>query len=381
MLKPNFEIRPVESYLDNAATTRLTPGVIEAMAPYLEDLYGNSETAYHLGRESQEAVADARCCVAWMLGVGPETVFFTSGGTESNNWAIKCAGGAGRVITCAVEHQSILESAKNAKNATVLWVDESGQMDLGQLKVELKAGGVRLVSVQYANNETGVLQPIKSISKLCREHGVLFHVDAVQAYGKSPWSVEDIGADLVSISAHKIHGPMGVGALYVKPDIQIVPLIHGGGQEGGMRSGTIPVHLLSGFGKAAEEGWSMMNSFSRVGRMKRKMESALKEQYGAIINGESVDRLPTITSVTLRGVEATMVAAVLNRRYGVCLACGPACGTHNRKSHVLEAMGVSLQDNRSTLRISLSRLTKDNHLDNFLAGMGPALKDARESSV
>ena len=251
-MNPDFEWHGEETYLDNAATTALDDAVVAAMRPYFEERYGNPETVYRLGREAKRAVEASRAVIADCLKCKPEELFFTSGGTEANNWAIKgISRGHGQegIIVSAIEHPSVMEQAKwMCQDAPYfeIPVDQFGTIDLGRLEEELATGKYVLVSVQYGNNEIGTVQPVKKVAELCRKHAALFHCDAVQAFGKVVFDVDDIGADMISISAHKIHGPMGVGALYIKSGTVLEPLLHGGGHEDGMRSGTLAVPEIVG---------------------------------------------------------------------------------------------------------------------------------------
>jgi cysteine desulfurase len=310
----------------------------------------------------------------------PERVFFTSGGTEANNWAIKCGCAwcekeLNQVLSSWVEHASILHSMAMVPGSCV-GVDDKGTVKLDDLEESLKDGGVGLVSIQHANNEVGTIQPVQTVIELCKKYEVLYHMDAVQSYGKFKFSVRDMGVDMATVSGHKIHGPMGVGALYVAEGVDLPPFLHGGGQEQGMRSGTMAVPLLVGFGKAAEIAWSKMGDWLRVMKIRNFMEVALKEKIGITVNGNPESRLPNISSMTLPGgIEAVMVAAYLDRKRGMCVACGSACGTRQGRSHVLEAMGISSEDSHATLRLSLSRYNTMSHGHSFVSNVESALLD------
>lgn len=365
-----FAIRDRHCYMDNAATTVMDQAVVEAMIPYLEERYGNPETAYALGSESLAAVEIARAQVAVVLGCKPERVFFTSGGTESNNWAIKGAARSGCIVTSQVEHASILEPVgwltrcfPAAYTTAFVGVDSMGRVDMDNLKQEMENGDVKLVSVQFGNNEVGTLQPVKEIAGLCHQRGVIFHCDACQAFGKMEFDVDDYGFDLLSISAHKIHGPMGMGALYIKKGVDIEPLLHGGGHESGMRSGTVAVPSIVGFGKAAEIARNNMGDMKRVSRMVEMIAGSLVGGCGAVRNGDPVNRLPHILSLTLPRLPGAALVGDLSQK-GVCVSMGSACRTRRRKSHVLEAMGLDHEKNNHTIRISPSRYTED--MDAFL---------------
>jgi len=358
-----FEDRDSEMYMDNAATTAMSEEVIAEMTPYLEERYGNPETQYHLGREAKEAVEVARVRVSRLVGCKPEEVFFTSGGTEANNWALKgfkysqnYSDPKGLVVG-SVEHESILRPAEWVTSREICscmgWIEvnANGVVDMDVLKDCIgKSAG--LVSVQYANNETGAIQPVKEIAEACKELGARYHCDAVQAAGKIPIDMDDDGIDMLTLSAHKLHGPMGVGALCIREGIPMDPLMHGGPHQDGRRAGTIPVPQVVGFGKAAEMAFSWRREMERIRKVRNKMVLTLKERMDAIVyGGDNV--LPTIISFTVPGVEASAVCGVLCERYGVCISTGAAC-SRGADSHVLSAMGVGKEHRRSSFRISLS---------------------------
>lgn len=364
-LMGSFEDRDIDVYMDNAATTVVSEEVLAEMTPYLEERYGNPDTHYHLGREAAEAVDEARERVAAMAGCEPDEVFFTSGGTEANNWALKGLQLNGCIVAGSTEHVSVLEPLKwdamrnpEKRTFSLLSVDADGVVKLDELKSELENKDVEMVSVQFANNETGTIQPIAEIVQLCRESGVIFHSDAVQAAGKVQFDMEDEGIDLLTLSAHKIHGPMGVGALCIRKGVEIDPLIHGGGHQNGRRSGTLPVAHIVGFGKAAELAISWKKEMERLSSLRKSMATSLKERMGAVINGgENV--LPTILSFTVPNTEASAVCGVLCERHGLCISTGAAC-SRGKPSHVLQAMGVSAANCASSFRVSLSVLTSKN---------------------
>jgi cysteine desulfurase len=385
-MKVDFAIRPKEIYLDNAATTVVDDAVVEAMQSFTEEKYGNPETPYHLGQEAKSAIENARMQVAELLGGDPSEIYFTSCGTEANNWALKGVNYqiAKGLIVSAVEHPSILQPANwlgKSRKVTILPVDSLGRVDLNALEKELQSGSVALVSIQYANNEVGTIQPVKEIAELCKKCGVLYHCDMVQAFGKVPEKVSDFAPDLVTLSSHKIHGPMGVGALYVKTGTVIEPLLHGGGQERGLRSGTHAVSQIVGFGKACEICWSgMSKEMTRLRKMVDSLFAELRVKTDAVRNGDPKNCLPHILNITIPNVEASVVAGILNR-YGICVATGAACHTNQRGSHVLTAMGKSSLACRSTLRISLSRLNRETEITHFIAYLQTALKELNVRSV
>jgi cysteine desulfurase len=249
------------------------------------------------------------------------------------------------------------------------------------LESYLKAGLVGLVSIQYANNEVGTIQPVEEIGKLCETHGAVFHCDAVQAFGKLEIGIENTHIDMASLSAHKIHGPMGVGALYVRSGTHLEPLLHGGGHESGMRSGTHAVPQIVGFGKAAEVAWGKMRTeVARQSRMVDFLAGELSLKVGAIRNGDAKNRLPNILNITIPGTDASLLGGILNKK-GICVSMGSACRTRERKSHVLMAMGKSEMDCSSTLRISLSRYTTDKDLSLLIAYVQSALVEAKNKTL
>ena len=387
-MKPNFQLQDVEVYMDNAATTAIDEEVVATMRPYLEERYGNPETVYRLGRESRKAVEDSRATIADILKCTPEEIFFTSGGTEANNWAIKGIRlqGYGGIIVGAIEHASVLEPAnslfgKADKMALFeIPVDSFGLVDLNALETHLQIpqGKQWLVSIQYANNEIGTVQPVEKIAELCKKYGAVFHCDAVQAFCKIDFDVDDVGADMISLSAHKIHGPMGMGALYVKKGTLLEPLLHGGGQERGMRSGTLAVPEIVGFAKAAELAMAALpKQMPRLMRISEWLAEQLRLSSGGRRNGHPTQRLPNIVSITLPGIESEVVCGIMCSKYKSCLSAGSACSTTKRRSHVLEAIGRDSRDVLSTLRISLSRFNSDSDVMVAMGHIQAAVKQSK----
>jgi cysteine desulfurase len=388
-MKPDFALNDVETYMDNAATTALDEQVIDAMRPFFEERYGNPETVYRLGREAKEAVESSRAVIADILRCSPEEIFFTSGGTEANNWAIKGVLGSrndvGRMVS-AIEHSSVLEPARwwsqnNPDDGYVeIPVDQFGLVDLAFLEKRLRH--IALVSIQYANNEIGTVQPVSQIAELCKKYGAIFHCDAVQAFGKLNFDVDDVGADMMSLSAHKIHGPMGIGALYVKKGTSLSPLMHGGGQENGMRSGTLAVPEIVGFGKAAE-----LAEAARPKAMKdlmiwtERLADQIVTYFNGKRNGHPKLRLPNLINVTLPNVETEVICGILCTQYGICMSAGAACSTMKRESHVLKAIGLNGSDVLNTMRISMSRFNTERDVDLVYARLQAAKKDAANRSL
>jgi cysteine desulfurase len=387
-MKPNFQLQDIEVYMDNAATTAIDEEVVSAMRPYLEERYGNPETVYRLGRESRKAVEDSRATIADILKCTPEEIFFTSGGTEANNWAIKGIRlqGYGGIIVGAIEHASVLEPASSVfgkadKRALFeIPVDSFGLVDLNALETHLQMpqGKQWLVSIQYANNEIGTVQPVEKIAELCKKYGAVFHCDAVQAFGKIDFDVDDVGADMISLSAHKIHGPMGMGALYVKKGTLLEPLLHGGGQERGMRSGTLAVPEIVGFAKAAELAMEVLpKQMPRLMRISEWLAEQLRLSSDGRRNGHTTQRLPNIVSITFPGIESEVVCGIMCSKYKSCLSAGSACSTTKRRSHVLEAIGRDHRDVLSTLRISLSRYNSDSDVMVAMGHIQTAIKQSK----
>ena len=386
-MKPDFQLKDREIYMDNAATTAVAEEVIDAMNPYLDEKYGNSETVYQLGRNSRQAVETTRASLSDIIKCHPSELFFTSGGTESNNWAIKgLARQNGGVMVSAIEHASVIEPAKFIGRDAPYWeipVDSFGIIDLEAMETELKSGKYNLVSVQYANNEIGTIQPVAKIAELCKKYKVIFHCDAVQAFGKVKFDVDDVGADMISFSAHKIHGPMGMGALYIRKDLQadVEPLLHGGGQENGMRSGTLAVPEIVGFGKAAELAVEALFDMPRLMRMTDTFANQVCMSFKAKRNGHPTQRLPNIVSVTIPGMETSVVCGIMCSKFGTCLSAGAACSTSKRQSHVLAAIGQGPKDALSTLRISLSRYNTDDEMKVVFCRLQTANMEANKRSL
>jgi len=380
-MQPDFSIRDVEVYLDNAATTVIDEEVVGAMVPYLEERYGNPETPYYLGREAQEAVDDARAQVSELLGCLDDEVYFTSGGTESNNWAVKSLlHDKAQILVGAAEHSSVLEAAKWAASSRGIKlhevaVDSEGVVDVGFIEHMAETGNVGLVSIQHSNNEVGTLQPVDEISAICAKHKVPFHCDACQSFGKVPLDVDEEGYDMVSLSAHKIHGPMGIGALYVRPGVSIEPLLHGGSHERGRRAGTLAVPQIVGFGKAAELAYrAMKKDMPRVFKMVDELAHELGVKCDAVRNGSPKKRLPNILNVSLPGVDASLLVGVL-AKHGICISTGSACRTKQAASPVLRAMGKDRASCESAIRVSLSRYTTEADIAHFVAKLQTSLKE------
>ena len=363
------------TYMDNNSTTRTDPRVVEAMLPYFTEHYGNSASRNHpFGWEAEAAVDAARGQIAALIGATAKEIIFTSGATESNNLALKGVAAmykkkGNHIITVATEHKCVLDTSKRLERegfqVTYLPVDEFGLITAEQVKAAFTDKTI-LVSVMMASNEIGTVQPIKEIGKVCKERGVLFHTDAVQAAGKIPIDVLDMGVDLLSLSAHKMYGPKGIGALYVRkkdPRVRLEPIIDGGGHERGMRSGTLPVPLIVGMGKAAELGLKEMveegkRTFALRERLQKGIMDALPESY---LNGHPVHRLPGNANISFAYVEGEGLMMGIK---DVAVSSGSACTSSSLEpSYVLRALGVGDELAHSSIRFGIGRFNTEEEVD------------------
>ena len=363
------------TYLDYHATTPVDPRVLEAMLPFFGPKFGNAASGTHsFGWEAEAAVEVARKRVADLAGASPREIVFTSGATESNNLALKgvvAAAGAGRahIVTVATEHKAVLDTAGTLQETgcrvTILRPMPDGLVDLDELCEAIGPETV-LVSVMYANNEIGVLQPVRRIGAICREKNVLFHCDAVQAFGKLPVSVDADHIDLMSVSAHKMYGPKGVGALYVRrqnPRVRLTAQMHGGGQEGGMRSGTLNVPGIVGFGEAcALASREMSEEYERVRVLRDRLKHRLEEGLNGLhVNGSMEHRLAGNLNVSFERVDGDALLVALP---DLAVSTGSACNSHGGGgSHVLEAIGIPAELVQSATRFGLGRFTTEEEVD------------------
>lgn len=362
-------------YLDNNATTPIAPEVLEAMLPFLRDQWGNPSSAYGFGKRVARHLEQAREQVAALLNADPREIIFTSGGTESNNTALHSAlvtqPGKRHVLTTAVEHSAIINYGeylrKRGYEVTFLPVERDGLLDVHLLEKSIRAD-TALVSVMWANNETGVIFPIEEIAALCRSKGVAFHTDAVQAAGKVRIDVRAADVDLLSLSAHKLHAPKGIGLLYVKKRTKFQPYLVGGHQERGRRGGTENVAGIVGFGRAAELARARLDEQNtRVRAMRDRLEQTIvKTIPRASRNGAREPRLPNTANMAFDGVEAEGVLALLDQA-GICASSGSACTSGSLEpSHVLRAMGLPVARARGCVRFSLSFYNTDDDVDELL---------------
>lgn len=360
-------------YLDNAATTQVAKDVEKAMEPYLGEKFGNASTVYPYGEEAREAIEHARCVIAESLEANPSEIYFTSGGTESDNWAVKGIAGACRsrgrhIITCKIEHHAVLNSCEYLERlgyiVTYLDVDRDGLVSVEEVAQNVRKD-TTLITIMFGNNEIGTIEPILPIGRIAREQGILFHTDAVQAYGQIPISVRRCPVDLLSGSAHKFHGPKGVGFLYIREGVKLPSFMHGGAQEKGKRAGTENVPGIVGMGKAVELAFADMAR--RAGRetMLRNymMEKIVHEIPGARINGHRVKRLPGNVNVSFAGVDGASLLILLEED-GICASGGSACNTgESRVSYVIEAIGVEEAYAPGTIRMTMSGETTKREVD------------------
>lgn len=362
-----------EIYLDNAATTKMADEVERAMEPYLCEKFGNASTTYGYGEEARDAIEEVRKKIAYSLEAKPSEIYFTSGGSESDNWAVKGIAGAmkgkGRhIITSKIEHHAVLNSCEYLERlgyeVTYLDVDTDGRVELETLARAIRPD-TTLISIMFGNNEVGTVEPIMQIGKIAREHEILFHTDAVQAYAQLPISVREFPIDLLSASAHKFHGPKGVGFLYVREGVTLPSFIHGGGQERGMRAGTENVPGIVGMGKAVELAFADIKLRMRREIMLRNymIEKIMHEIPDVRINGHRRYRLPGNVSVSILGVDGASLLVLLDED-GICASGGSACNTgESRVSYVIEALDVPEEYAPGTIRLTLCGETTREDVD------------------
>lgn len=375
-------------YLDNAATTKTAPEVVEAMMPYFTEYYGNAGSIYRLGTESKKAVIRAKETIAETLGAEPNEIYFTAGGSESDNWALKAVYEAYRdkgnhIITSKIEHHAVLHTCeyleKQGAEVTYLDVDADGIVDLEQLEKAIRPDTI-LISVMYANNEIGTLQPIREIGEIAASHGILFHTDAVQAYGHLPMNVADCHIDLLSASGHKFNGPKGIGFLYIGKRVKMHSFIHGGQQERGRRAGTENVSGIVGMEAAVKRAYRIMEERTKRETELRDylIERILREIPNTRLNGHPVKRLPGNVNVSFASVEGESVLIMLDMR-DICASSGSACTSGSLDpSHVLIALGLSPELARGSLRMTLSEDNTRDEIDIVVEELKQIVERIRE---
>lgn len=377
-------------YLDNAATTRTAKEVVDAMLPYFTEHYGNPSSIYSLGAKSKEAVTDAREIIAGTLGAQANEIYFTAGGSESDNWALKATAEAyeskgKHIITSAIEHHAVLHTCdyleKRGFEITYIGVDENGILKLDELKAAIRPDTI-LISVMFANNEIGTIQPVREIGEIAKEHGILFHTDAVQAYGQLPINVDEYHIDMLSASGHKLNGPKGIGFLYIRKGVKIRSFVHGGQQERARRAGTENVTGIVGIGAAAQRA-------ARIMEEKTERETQLRDYLiGRIeaeipycrLNGDRSRRLPNNVNFSFRFVEGESLLIMLDME-GICASSGSACTSGSLDpSHVLLAIGLPHEIAHGSLRLTLSEETTKEEIDTVVKAVKKIVERLRAMS-
>ena len=360
-------------YLDNAATTKTAPEVVDAMLPYFSEYYGNASTIYSLGAESKKAMDHARQTIADSLGAKPEEIYFTAGGSESDNWALKATAEAyaskgKHIITTKIEHHAILHTCeyleKRGFEITYLNVDRDGLISLDELKAAIRPDTI-LISVMFANNEIGTIEPIVEIGEIAKEHGVLFHTDAVQAYAQVPINVDEMHIDMLSASGHKLNGPKGIGFLYIRKGVKIRSFVHGGAQERSRRAGTENIPGIVGLGAAVERAMRIMDTKTRkeselrdylIGRLENEIPHCW-------LNGPRTKRLPNNINFSFLFIEGESMLIMLDMK-GICASSGSACTSGSLDpSHVLLAIGLKHEEAHGSLRLTLSEESTKEEMD------------------
>lgn len=360
-------------YLDNAATTKTAPEVVDAMLPYFSEYYGNASTIYSLGAESKKAMDHARQTIADSLGAKPEEIYFTAGGSESDNWAMKATAEAyaskgKHIITTKIEHHAILHTCeyleKRGFEITYLNVDRDGLISLDELKAAIRPDTI-LISVMFANNEIGTIEPIAEIGEIAKEHGVLFHTDAVQAYAQVPINVDEMHIDMLSASGHKLNGPKGIGFLYIRKGVKIRSFVHGGAQERSRRAGTENIPGIVGLGAAVERAMRIMDTKTRkeielrdylIGRLENEIPHCW-------LNGHRTKRLPNNINFSFLFIEGESMLIMLDMK-GICASSGSACTSGSLDpSHVLLAIGLKHEEAHGSLRLTLSEESTKEEMD------------------
>ena len=377
-------------YLDNAATTRTAQEVVDAMLPYFTESYGNPSSIYELGQRSKEAITNAREEIARVIGAKTEEIYFTGGGSEADNWAIKAAYEAyknkgNHIITTKIEHHAVLHTCqyleKQGARVTYLDVDENGLVDLDQLQKAITPETI-LITIMFANNEIGTIEPVKEIGMIAREHGILFHTDAVQAFGQVPIDVDEMNIDMLSSSAHKINGPKGIGCLYIRKGVKIRSFVHGGAQERKRRAGTENVPGIVGYGVAAQMAAETMEERTKKERELRDyfIRRVLEEVPYVRLNGDPVKRLPNNANFSFRFIEGESLLIMLDMK-GIAGSSGSACTSGSLDpSHVLLAIGLPHEIAHGSLRLTLGADTTKEDLDYTLEQIKEIVQKLRNLS-
>lgn len=377
-------------YLDHAATTAVHPDVLKEMLPYFTDKFGNPSSVYGFAANNKNKLTEARETIAGALGAKPEEIYFTAGGSESDNWALKCTAEAygvhgGHIITTKIEHHAILHTCKYLQNrgydVTYLDVDENGLVDLNTLEAAIRPDTF-LISIMFANNEIGTIEPIKEIGEIAHRHGILFHTDAVQAFGQIPIHVDEMNIDMLSASGHKFNGPKGIGFLYIKKGLKLKSFIHGGQQERGRRAGTENVPGIVGIAKACEIAMAEMED-----RMKKEtefrdylIERILKEIPYTRLNGHSKKRLPNNVNISFQFVEGESILIMLDMA-GICASSGSACTSGSvDPSHVLLAIGLPHEIAHGSLRLTIGYENTKEEMDTVVDNLKRIITNLRNMS-
>ncbi len=377
-------------YLDNAATTPVKPEVLKAMLPYFSQKYGNPSTIYSIGTEAKTAIEEARQKVAKSIGATTNEIFFTGSGTEADNWALKGIANANKdkgrhIITSQIEHHAILHTCetlgKEGFEVTYVPVDKNGIVDIKKLEKSIKKDTI-LISIMFANNEIGTIQPIQEIGKIARKHKIYFHTDAVQAVGNIPVDVEKLNVDLLSLSGHKIYGPKGIGVLYIKDGVKIDSFLHGGKQERGKRASTENVPAIVGLGKAIELATKDLDKYVEklVHLRDRTIEEVLNNIPFSRLNGDREQRLPGNANFSFEFIEGESILLMLDQK-GICASSGSACTSGSLKpSHVLLSIGLSHEIAHGSLRLSFGVENTNEDVDYLTNVLPPIIKKLRSMS-
>jgi len=376
-------------YFDNSATTMVAPEVIEAMLPYFTTHYGNASSLHTFGQEAHTALENARKDVAKIIGAKPEEIIFTAGGTESDNIAIKGIAyhemkKGKHIITSNIEHPAVLETCKALEKegfeVTYVKVNREGIVDVNEVERSIRSD-TTLITIMHSNNEIGTIQPIAEIGKIAREKGIIFHTDAVQSVGKIPVDVGRENIDLLTLAAHKIHGPKGVGALYIRKGVQLKPIIHGGGHERGLRSSTENIPGIVGFGKACEIALAGLEKNAvHMQKLRDKTIEGVAGIEASFLNGHRTMRLPNNAHFRFTGIEGESLVLKLDEE-GFAASTGSACSSHKlQPSHVLLALGLKHEEAHGSLRITFSRYNTEDEVEAFIGVLPGIVSELRKMS-